>query len=70
MKLSLKRVKKSIEISRFRTRIIIKAFSPFRPIIIELILVMLPWSPLTEKLLTKSLFMDTPKAQAVSVFHI
>ena len=48
---SLKRVKKVLKLG-FRTRVIIKAFSPFRPTTIELILVMLPGSALAEKLLT------------------
>ena len=55
----LKERKKSIETCRFRTRVMIKAFSPFRSTIIEFIHVMLPRSALTENLLTQSLFKDT-----------
>ena len=36
-----------------------KAFRPFRPTIIQFILVMLPGSALTENLFTLSLFIDT-----------
>ena len=48
----MKKVKKSIEKGRFRTRVFMKVFGPFRPKIIKLTLVMLPGNAVTEKLLT------------------
>ena len=68
-------VKKCIEIGRFRTRVVIKPFSPFLPTIIEFILVMFPGSAIREKLLAQSLFLDTrtdrKKVQAaVFLVHI
>ena len=51
MKIKFKRDKNIIEIGRLRTWVTVKAFSPFRPTIIELILVMLPGSAIAEKLL-------------------